>query len=136
MKIGEICQVGIFMLLTEFILDGFGVSSAREDDGKWKHDLFEDKDVEEGQIVSILHMISVYFSGWIFFSLLTISLTVISDKMNFHLLLLGVMCGSDLDASVTQRSLVFESCIMFKSGLGYCLDLPPEHFRFTCYIDR
>jgi hypothetical protein len=51
-------------------------------------------------------------------------------------LLLGVMCGSDLDASVTQRSLVFESCIMFKSGLEYCLDLPPEHFRFTCYIDR
>jgi hypothetical protein len=71
-----------------------------------------------------------------FFFLLTISLTVISDKMNFHLLLLGVMCGSDLDASVTQRSLVFESCIMFKSGLEYCLDLPPEHFRFTCYIDR
>jgi hypothetical protein len=33
MKIGEICQVGIFMLLTEFILDGFGVSSARDDDG-------------------------------------------------------------------------------------------------------
>jgi len=25
---------------------------AREDDGKWKHDLFEDKDVEEGQIVN------------------------------------------------------------------------------------
>jgi hypothetical protein len=101
MKIGEICQFGIFMLLTEFILDGFGVSSAREDDGKWKHDLFEDKDVEEGQIVSILHMISVYFSDWILFFPLTISLTVISDKMNCDLLLLGVMCGSDLDGSVT-----------------------------------
>jgi hypothetical protein len=74
---------------------------AREDDGKWKHDLFEDKDVEEGQIVSILHMISVYFSDWILFFPLTISLTVISDKMKCHLLLLGVMCGSDLDASVT-----------------------------------